>query len=185
MEQEKALNLSETFDYSKLFNKWQKVDSEDLGKLDVWIYYINNETLDFIESYALLHNNTAHIILDYSAWVYDYTGIQITNTSHVLSIKSDGKEFVNTTTSPAIISNTVDRYSSVFTYNQTSDWFNKEENDFNRTYIDSGYIVIMKRKFSNAFGYLGASISVVNQILIFDNNHTILNIFYGMRQIIS
>lgn len=175
-DQEKALNIAESFNYSKLLD----ISLSSGTNMDIYVNFISNSTIQFIDSYALNNINRTHVTLNYTAWVYDFNQVKILKSGSSISILSNGINYAIRNASSM-----ADELRWFYTYNQTSNWYDKENNDFNYNYTDSGYIIDMKLSFDNVFGDLGATGTNIRQTLILDANFTILNICFGKSSYIS
>lgn len=167
--QEKVLGLAESFDYGKLLD----TNGVTGGGKDIWIEYINNETLKYIDSYAEANKQNTHITLNYTSWVYEFNQIILSKTSNDFSILANGINYATKNSTGYS-----EKYSLLYNYNSSSNWYDKIETDFNISYTFHGYIVDMKLTFDNVFGDLGATFSSIRQTLIFSENYEILHLLF-------
>lgn len=172
--QERALILAESFDYSKLLNR-DVVTGNDRS---IWLEYISNETFNFIDSYADANKANTRITLNYTAWVYEFTDLELTNSSNNFSILSNGINYASKNSTED------DNYKAFYQYNPITNWFDKQDTNFSINYKKNGFIVDMKLDFNNIYGALAGTSSYIRQTLIFNDNYQILHIFFHPTNVI-
>ena len=171
-EEQKALIVAESFDYGKLLNT-----SEVRGKYpDLFMNYINNDSINVINTFEKQNEFTSHLVLNYTTFVYDFASVRIFkyfgNSYYTLSNRSNYEINYNFRFSVS--------YNSLFIYNSTNFNFTKQINDFNRTYSYSGYVVDMGLRLATP-----TATSWIIQTVIIDSTYSIQAIFFGANYAIA